>query len=255
VATLDVERAIEAHRTHGFAKLGRVLDDEGLEALRARLDELMLGRVKHEGLFFQHDAESGRYDDLPLGRGWVGPSLDYRKLEKLERDPIMLAWIENPLFERIARAVVGEPVALYRAIAMIKGAKGGTPLPWHQDGGTFWGLDRDPELQIWTALDDAPIAAGCVEVVAGSHRDGLATKLGGVIPDDVVAARRPEATPLHVRAGEAILLHNHVWHRSAANTTGRTRRALSFCYLPASTRCLRKKRAPRTFFRVFVRDA
>ena len=41
-----------------------------------------------------------------------------------------------------------------------KGADGGTELPWHQDGGSFWGLDRDPELQIWTALDDAPVEAG-----------------------------------------------------------------------------------------------
>ncbi len=248
--------AIERWRSEGFARLGRVMDDDTLVALRSRCDDVMLGRVRHDGLFFQHDAESGRYDDLPLGKGWIGPSLEYRKIEKLERDPIMRAWIENALFERIARAVVGEDVALYRAILMIKGARGGTPLPFHQDGGTFWGLDRDPQLQIWTALDDAPIEAGCVEVVPRSHRDGLATALGGVIPDDVVLARETNArsVPLPVRAGEAILLHNHTWHRSGANATGRTRRALSFCYMPASTRCLRKKRAPRTFVRLFQRD-
>ena len=27
-----------------------------------------------------------------------------------------------------------------------------------QDGGRLWGLSRDPELQIWTALDDAPLS-------------------------------------------------------------------------------------------------
>ncbi len=60
-------------------------------------------------------------------------------------------------------------------------------LPWHQDGGRFWGLDRDPILQIWTALDDAPVAAGCVEVLPGSHRDGLATPLGGLVPAPLAA--------------------------------------------------------------------
>ena len=61
-----------------------------------------------------------------------------------------------------------------------------TDLPWHQDGGNFWGLDRDPVLQIWTALDDAPLDGGCVEVVAGTHLAGLATPLGGVVPKDHV---------------------------------------------------------------------
>ena len=89
---------------------------------------------------------------------------------------------------------------------MTKSAKGGTHLPWHQDGGVFWGLDRDPELQIWTALDDAPVEAGCVEVFAGSHRAGLATPLGGVVPKEIVERGRGcmrDPIPIPARAGEA----------------------------------------------------
>jgi hypothetical protein len=252
---IDLDAAIGEWRREGFARVGRVLHEDALGALCARCDDVMLGRVRHDGLFFQHDAESGRYVDLPLGRGWIGPSLEYRKIEKLERDPMVRAWIENPIFERIARAIVGDDVVLYRAILMTKGARGGTPLPWHQDGGSFWGLDRDPELQIWTALDDAPIEAGCVEIVPRSHRAGLATPLGGVIPDDLVRGSDAELRAIRVPTlrGEVVLLHNHVWHRSAANQTGRTRRALSFCYMPASTKCLRKKRAPRAFVPLFRR--
>ena len=73
-------------------------------------------------------------------------------------------------------------ITLYRAFLMNKHAGGGSDLPWHQDGGEFWGLDRDPSLQIWTALDDAPFGGGCVEVLPGTHRGGLATPLGGVVP-------------------------------------------------------------------------
>jgi len=136
---------------------------------------------------------------------------------------------------------------------MNKASMGGTVLPWHQDGGLFWGLDRDPKLQIWTALDDTPAEAGAVEVVAGSHLAGLATPLGGVIPDPLVRERRAEETslPLAARAGEVLLLHNHVWHRSLVNRTGHPRRAFSVCYMSADTRCTRKKRAPRQFFRAF----
>jgi len=247
-----VDAVLAHYRDRGWARLGVLADETTLAALRARADDIMLGRVVHEGLFFQHDSSTGRYEDLEFGRGWVGPSLSYRKIEKLERDPVFRAWLENPLFERVVRAVVGPEVAIYRATLFTKSAVGGTELPWHQDGGTFWGLDRDPELQIWTALDDAPAASGCLEVLDGSHRAGLATPLGGTIPSDLVARRGAEACALALpaRAGEAILVHNHLWHRSRTNTTGRPRRAFTVTYMPAETQCLRRRRAKRTFARV-----
>jgi len=253
----DVPEVLAHWREHGWARLGRVASDTELEALRARADDIMLGRVVHEGLFFQHDSPTGRYVDLRFGEGWVGPSDGYRKIEKLERDPVFRAWLENAVFERVVRAVVGDEVAIYRSTLFGKSARGGTDLPWHQDGGSFWGLDRDPELQIWTALDDAPLGAGCVEVVDGSHRAGLATELGGTIPPDAVARARADERrhALPAKAGEVLLIHNHLWHRSGNNASGRPRRAFTVSYMPASTRCMRKRRAPREFVRVFTRRA
>jgi hypothetical protein len=245
--------AIETYRRDGFAFVGRIASEPELEALRARIDAIMMGEVVHEGLFFQLDGTTGRYEDTPRGLGWQGPSREYRKIEKLERDPLFRAYLEGPVFEQIARACIPGDIALYRAIVMGKGAAGGSDLPWHQDGGTFWGLDRDPELQIWTALDDAPADAGCVEFVPGTHREGLATPLGGVIPDDAIARGHAEERKVLVpaRAGDVVLIHNHVWHRSGRNTTGKPRRAFSVCYMSAATRCTRKKRAPREFVRLF----
>lgn len=249
----DMEAALEGYAARGYARIGLALSREGIAALDARAEDLMLGRVSYPGLFFQHEAASGRYEDLPYGEGYQGPSLDYRKLEKLEKDPLFFAWIQNPLFERIARALIPGEVAIYRAALFNKPVWGGSPLPWHQDGGSFWGLDRDPTLQIWTALDDAPEGGGCLEVVEGSHKAGLATPLGGVIPAEVVAAADAErrVTPLPVRAGEVILVHNHLWHRSGVNRSGHPRRALTICYMSRATRCLRKRRAPRVFTPVF----
>ena len=254
---LDVDGAIAHYRAHGWARLGRVAGEETLAALRARADDIMHGRVVHEGLFFQHDSGSGRYEDLEFGRGWVGPSDAYRKIEKLERDPVFRAWIENDVFERVVRAVLGqdEPVSLYRSTLFTKSARGGTELPWHQDGGSFWGLDRDPEIQIWTAIDDAGLASGCVEVLDASHRGGLATPLGGTIPRDLLgrASADDRKLALPAEAGEVLLIHNHLWHRSGNNASGRTRRAFTVSFMPASTRCTRKRRAPRAFVRVFDR--
>ena len=252
-ATFDLAPALAEFTTRGYARLGRVVSDETLAALGARVDDLMNARLPHDGFFFQRDSPTGRYEDLAFGEGWQGPSSDYRKIEKLEIDPLFRAFIGNLLHERIARALIEGPVALYRAVLFTKSAGGGTALPWHQDGGAFWGVSPAPFLQIWTALDDCTLDGGCLEVLPGSHLDGLATPQGGVIVKE--ALRRADAdgraVPLAARAGEAILIHNHLWHRSGINRGGRRRSTLSVCLMTAAARCLRKKRAPRQFVRVF----
>jgi len=250
---MNVGEVVAEYRERGYAHVPDVVPRETLEALRARADDLMHGRVVHDGLFFQLDTTTGAYDDLEFGNGWQGPSDNYRKIEKLERDPLFRAWLENEAFERVVRAVVTGDVAIYRAILMTKAATGGTVLPWHQDAGKFWGLDRDPPIQIWTALDDAPEDGGCVEVLPGSHARGLATPLGGLVPPERAAAADADrrAVKVPARAGDVIVLHNLLWHRSGTNATGKTRRAFSVCYMSAATKCTRKKRAPREFVRVF----
>ena len=252
-AQLPLAAALDDFARLGYARLGRVVSDETLAALGARVDDLMLARVRHDGMFFQHDAASGRYEDLTFGAGWQGPSHDYRKIEKLELDPLFAAYIANPLHERIARALIDGPIALYRAVLFTKSARGGTALPWHQDGGLFWGVAPQPFLQIWTAIDDCPLDGGCLEVVPGSHRAGLATPQGGVITDEALRAGDAEAraVALPAAAGEMILVHNHLWHRSRRSSSGCRRSTLSVCLMTAAARCLRKKRSPRQFLRLF----
>lgn len=254
---MNVEAAIAHYQEHGYARLGRVVSDDVLHRLRARAEDLMLGRVVHEGLFFQLDATSGDYRDAPLGLGWQGPSLAYRKLEKLELDDVFRELIRLPALEPLVHALIPGRVRLYRAIVFNKAAAGGTEIPWHQDGGRLWGLSEDPQVQLWTALDDAPVNGGCLEVLPGSHRRGLATPLGGVVPTDQVAAAEADRRKvvLDVCAGESVLLHNLVWHRSGKTMTGQRRLGFSACYLSEAVRCVRTRRAPRQFFEVFGADS
>ncbi len=250
---LDIEPILARYREDGFARVGHVFDEATLARLRERAEAMMRGEVVYPGLFFQHDTTTGRYEDLEYKKGYVGPSLDYRKIEKLEKDPLFFDLIRTPLFGRIARAWIPGEIAIYRAVLFNKSANAGTVLPYHQDGGSYWGLDRPPTLQIWTALDDAPQESGCLEVIPGSHKAGLATPLGGVIPDRCLQTRDlvKDRVYLPARAGEVILIHNHLWHGSGVNRTPHPRRGVTVCYMTADTRCLRKKRAPREFVRVF----
>jgi hypothetical protein len=250
----DLAGPLAEFAANGFARLGRVLSEGGAERLRARAEALM--RVQHPGLFYQHDSESGRYEDLAFNKGWVGPSLRYRKIERLELDPLFLSWVENPLFERLTRTLIGDRVALYRVVLWNKAPGGGMAVPWHQDDGRFWGLDRAPFLQVWTALDDVPTESGCLEVLPGSHLGGLSTPEGGTVPQRSLdaAAADANALALPARSGEAILVHNHTWHRSGRNHTPRPRRALSISFIGVDVRCTRRRRAPRRFRELFVRS-
>jgi len=126
-------------------------------------------------------------------------------------------------------------------------------VPWHQDDGRFWGLDQPPVLQVWTALDEVPLASGCLEVLPGSHLTGLATREGGTIPDECLVRQQADmgALPLPAKRGESILVHNHTWHRSGQNHTAVPRRALSISFLSAEVSCMRRRRSPRQFLRLF----
>ncbi len=192
------------------------------------------------------------------GRLWRRAALDDATLQVLDAacdtgaSPGRRLLLEPPAaLNALARELLpgARPV---RVVAFNKSEAENWALPWHQDGGRFWGVDRDPFLQLWTALDDAGPDAGCLEFIPGTHAAGLATPLGGLVPTAMAAAREHEAVRLPAEAGEVILVHNHVWHRAGVNRSGRARRSFSVCYMSAETRCLRRKRAPRQFPRVFL---
>ncbi len=256
VSEEELQQAIAHWRVHGWAKLPRVASEATLERLRERSEAIVAGRSGVEGLFFQPDSPTGRYEDLVFGHGYEGPDRDYRKIEKLELEPAFRAWLENPLFERILTAAVGPSIRLYRATLFWKAAHRGSDLPYHQDGGQFWGLDRDPALQLWTALDDASEESGCLVLLPGSQAGGLATPLGGVVPEAQVRAAQADRRELRVpaEAGDVLLLHNYLWHRSGPNRSAWPRRAFTVAYLDGQTRCRRRKRAPREFPLVFQLD-
>lgn len=236
----------------GFLKLGRVGTEEQLRALQTRIDALMLGRVPNEGIWFQLDSQDGQYGSVKDWDGqWKGPTLNYRKIEKLERDPLFLAYMRHPLFRGLTQQLIGPDISVFRAMFMNKPAERGTALPYHQDGGAGWGLSIAPIVTVWTALDDTTRANGCVQVVPGSHKLGLLSEQGHTITPEQEAqyAREEDSVYLEGAAGEVFLLHNWLLHRSGINPTPNSRRAFSVCYMDAATRSINDP--ARTFMTVF----
>lgn len=223
----------------GYLRLGFVLDAAEIAVLRDRIDAIMLGQVRYPSLSYQLDT-GGAYEQLPEpdARG-AGATLKYRKLQGLEADPLVRDIITRPLFRHICGRHYGDhaSVSIFRAMLMNKPAQQGTHLPWHQDGGDVWKLDRDPLVTTWIALDPATRQNGCVEVVPGTHRLGLLTNEGSTLRPEDVTRHCPEAAIeyLEIDAGECLLLHNWLLHRSDINRTDIPRRALSACYMDGRT--------------------
>ena len=120
---------------------------------------------------------------------------------------------------------------------MNKPAKQGTKLPWHQDAWT--NLDRQPLITLWTALDPATKANGCVEVIPGSHKGGLVNpehSSGFLTEEQAAELCTPDKTVfLELKPGEVALLHNWLIHSSDINQTEISRRAFSVCYMDGNT--------------------
>lgn len=225
----------------GYLRLGRVVPPAQIEALGRRIDQIMLGQAQldYDQIMMQLDRVAGEDSGPgPQTKGHKGATLAYRKIQDLELDPLFLAYLQHPLFAAICAQVYGSGVdiACFRAMFMNKPAGKGTHLVWHQDRWTD--LDRDPLITIWTALDPATLANGCVQVVPGSHRalvnpDHPSGFLSAEQTAELLAKSQPVA--LELEAGEVVLLHNWLLHSSDVNHTAIPRRAFSVCYMDAAT--------------------
>ncbi len=223
----------------GFLHLGKVVEPEELEALRKRADDLALGNVKNPDVQMQLDT-GGVYEELPQAvRAFDHGTRLYRKIQGLETDDLFVRLVKHPLFLEVCARQYGPhaPVSIFRAMVMNKPAGQGTVLPWHQDGGNVWGLDRDPLVTVWVALDPATRANGCLEVIPGTHRLGLLSLYGSTVAEEHVRVHCPpeRVLPLEVEAGHAVLLHNWLIHRSGVNPTSVPRRAMTVCYMDGRT--------------------
>ena len=242
MANLITDRDWQFYEDQGYLRLGKLLSDADLKALQQRIDDIMLGRadLDYSRILMQLDSDSGKYEEAgEQSRGHKGQTLGYRKIQDLEFDPLFLELMQRPTFREICARVYGAhtPINAFRAMFMNKPAHKGTFLPFHQDRWTS--LDRDPLVTIWTALDPATVANGCVQIVPGSHKMGLINKehpAGFLTKEQAAIYCSPDKIEyLELAPGEVALMHNWLLHGSDVNKTDISRRAFSVCYMDGRT--------------------
>ena len=229
------EEQVEQFCRDGFLNSGlRVLSDDQVGALRARLDAVMEGRA------------AGRPEALRnLAGGDLRASRVVVQIVNIwEADDLFRALLVNPVILGATAQLAGaDTLRVWHDQVQYKPPRVGTALPWHQDYPAWPVLDPPDLVSCWVALDDATLENGCLRMVPGSHRwgvhRGLHTLEGfapGHDPDQVPAGATVEAVPCVVKAGCAMFHHCLTWHGSAANPSERPRRAKAVHYMQGYTR-------------------
>ncbi|MEO0981267.1 MAG: phytanoyl-CoA dioxygenase family protein [Pseudomonadota bacterium] len=137
---------------------------------------------------------------------------------------VMRATLFKPEIVKALNAIIGPDVKCMQSMLFVKNA-GKPGQAWHQD--EFYIPTRDMSLAgVWIALDDARIDNGGLWMHPGSHKHGVIwpTKPHGDERFDSSAEAydfpydREGGVPVHADAGDVVVFHGYVLHRSLNNT-------------------------------------
>lgn len=146
--------------------------------------------------------------------------------------------------ERMANAVAAllgttETVCHFHSKVMQKEPKVGGAWEWHQDYGYWYKngfLYPDAMISVMVALTEATKENGCLQVLKGSHKmqrfeHSFAGEQQGADLEFVEAAEKLcELVYVELNPGDTLFFHSNILHRSAANTSEKSRWSIISAY-------------------------
>jgi ectoine hydroxylase-related dioxygenase (phytanoyl-CoA dioxygenase family) len=131
------------------------------------------------------------------------------------------------------------PVCHFHSKLMQKEPRVGGAWEWHQDYG-YWYKNQfmfpDQLISVMTALTKATKENGCLQVIRGSHKLGRVNHgfSGEQVGADMVmvnnALRTMDLVYCELAAGDALIFHSNLLHRSEANLSDQPRWSIISCY-------------------------
>ncbi len=187
------------------------------------------------------EAEFERARDPARRQKWdimePGDSVVFRLSKVLDRGVAFRAIALHPKVRAIVAGLLGPDARVCtnrHNMLIAKAPRVGAEFGWHQDGFS-WGHNNLVTLMV--LLDEATTANGCLHIVPGMHRGYLANNVTGTmqwgldLSDPEVRDLVAQAFPIEGRPGDGVFFHCMTPHHSAANTSDRGRRSLSFAYV------------------------
>ncbi|WP_299044562.1 phytanoyl-CoA dioxygenase family protein [uncultured Tateyamaria sp.] len=149
---------------------------------------------------------------------------------RVARDPAVLDVIEG---------ILGPDILIYSTEFFIKEPNTTQIVSMHQDL-TYWGLGAiDGLVTAWIALSPATPASGCMDFVAGSHKNAILEHEDSFDPNNLLSRGQevkvdvaPEdRTAIEIHPGQMSLHHGLTIHGSGPNTTDDRRIACVVRYI------------------------
>ena len=171
----------------------------------------------------------------------LGHSLHYfNKVHTVMRSPYELATHPNLL--DVVEAILGPDILLYNVTYIIKEPDSRAFVSWHQDL-TYWGFDGSDQVSAWLALSPANAHSGCMQMIPGSHLEGIKDQGTSDDPDNVLLQSQTIANVDESRAvscelepGAVSLHHGWTVHCSRPNRSDDRRIGLNAQYIRPSMR-------------------
>ena len=164
------------------------------------------------------------------------PHLLFPWVDEIVHSPEILDAVED---------LIGPNIRLFHLSVWPKDPGTGTYVSWHQDA-TYFALDPICHVTAWVALTDAPVEAGCMEVVPGSHKLGQLRHADMQDTNNLLSRGQTLAAEVDqsrtaymaVKAGQFSLHHTHLVHNSRPNRSTQRRVGLGISYIPTYARCI-----------------
>ncbi len=137
------------------------------------------------------------------------------------------ALLNGPGLRDVVGQLFGAPAVLFKDKINFKLPGGGGFTP-HQDVQAGW--DRYARLHITAlvSIDAATRENGCLELVAGRHREGRLGPAWAPLSEDVTV--HMDFVPCETEPGDVVFFDSFTPHRSASNLSARPRRVLYVTY-------------------------
>lgn len=184
--------------------------------------------------------QAGRHVDWLLARhpGLLGEDLG---TDLVAGDPFWLRLVADDRLLDLAEVFVGPDLALFASHYLAKPAHSGRPVLWHQDA-SYWPLDPMHVVSLWLAVDPSTTENGCMQVIPGSHREGLhdlrdRDDVANVLGSETSATVDESlAVPIELEPGDVSIHHENLLHGSGPNRSPIRRCGLTIRYIPTTTR-------------------
>ena len=208
---------IESFQRDGFAIVRGLYQGAAMARIAAWVDEIAAYPEvpgKHMMYFEQSSVEPGQ-----------------RLLNRIENYCTYHASLDRlltgPGLRDAVAQLFGEPAVMFKDKINFKLPGGGGFTP-HQDVQAGWDRYASLYITVYLSIDAATRDNGCLELVAGRHREGQLGPNWAPLPDEVTASM--EFVPWETAPGDVVFFNSFTPHRSEANLSDRPRRVLYVTY-------------------------